>query len=90
MFIAGAVLYAIGSRRVIAEKAQRESGHASAVTWPQLVDETLGDVETPVRLDMIERLSLVNTVWSRGVLERALEEERDPEIVRVLRATLSC
>ena len=90
MFIAGAVLYAIGSRRVIAEKAQRETAHSAQVTWPQLVDETLGEIEAPVRLDMIERLSLVNTVWSRGVLQRALEEERDPEIVSALRATLSC
>lgn len=90
MFIAGAVLYAIGSRRVIAEKAQRETARSAQVTWPQLVDETLGEIEAPVRLDMIERLSLVNTVWSRGVLQRALEEERDEEIVRALRATLSC
>jgi len=90
VFIAGAVLYAIGSRRVIAEKAQREPAHSEQVTWPQLIDETLGEVEAPVRLDMIERLSIVNSAWSRGVLQRALEEERDEEIVRVLRATLSC
>lgn len=50
------------------------------VTWPQLVDESLANADAELRLDMIERLSIIDTQWSRGVLERARAEDPDDAV----------
>jgi hypothetical protein len=89
VFVLGAVLYRLGSQRVRVERTQRESRAASAgVTWPRLVDEELSRVDAGVRLDMVERLGIVNTEWSREILKRALTEETDERITHAIRAAL--
>lgn len=52
----------------------------SSASWPQLVDESLGETDVQLRLDMIDRLSIVNNDWSRSVLQRAKAEERDSRV----------
>lgn len=58
------------------------------VTWPLLVDEELTHTDRTIRLDMIERLSLVPGDWSRDILQRARGEETDPQIVAALEDAL--
>lgn len=53
-------------------------------TWTGLVDDELLDADRDLRLDMIERLSIVRSEWSRGVLQRAHSEERDPDLLAAI------
>jgi hypothetical protein len=74
----GLLLFGIGTAmlRTLREERKALSAH---VTWPQLIDESLVDADMQLRVDMIERLSIIDTEWSRGILERARAEE--PQLV---------
>jgi hypothetical protein len=78
IFAVGLMLFGIGTAMLRTLREERKSAPAP-VTWPQLIDESLVDADARLRADMIERLSIVDTEWSRGVLERARAEE--PELV---------
>ena len=78
-FVVGLLLLAISSAMMRSVREETAPVRQSP-GWPQLVDESLGGADVPLRLDMIERLSIVNSEWSRGVLQRARAEEADPRV----------
>ena len=61
----------------------------SRTQWTQRVDESIMDLDVSARLEMVERLALVNTQWSRSVLEAAREEERDAALRAAIERALS-
>ena len=78
VFAVGLLLFGIGSAML--RTLREEKPVPARVTWPQLVDESLADADAQLRMDMIERLSIVDTEWSRGVLERARAEDPDDAV----------
>ena len=78
-FVVGLLLLAISSAMMRSVREEAAPAQPS-LAWPQLVDESLGGADVQLRLDMIERLSIVNSEWSRGVLERARAEEADARV----------
>jgi hypothetical protein len=70
----------IGISAALLRSVRQEGPAPSRVAWPQLVDESLANADLQLRLDMIERLSIVNSEWSRGVLERARDEDPDDAV----------
>lgn len=76
LFAVGLLLFAIGTALV---RSAREPA-AARIEWPALIDPELGELESSVRLELIERLALVGTNWSAHVLDRAAHEERDPAL----------
>lgn len=86
VFVAGVVLLGISSAmlRSLREPVPR----VSSVSWPGLVDESLRDADVQLRVDMIERLSIVDNEWSRGVLQRANAEERDARVRSAIEGAL--
>lgn len=83
-FVVGLLLLGIGSSTL--RKARAAA--ANTARWPQLVDDGLAGADKPLRADMIDRLSIVDSEWSRRVLQRARDEERDPELVTAIDAAL--
>ncbi len=84
-FVVGLLLLGIGSSML--RKARATA--TNAARWPQLVDDGLAGADKSLRADMIDRLSIVDSEWSRHVLHRARDEERDPELVAAINAALS-
>lgn len=78
-FVVGLLLIAISSAMMRSVREETAPAQPS-LAWPQLVDDSLSGADVQLRLDMVERLSIVNTQWSRGVLERARTEEADPRV----------
>jgi hypothetical protein len=86
VFAVGVLLLAISSAMM---RSLREEGAVrSPLTWPTLVDDTLTDTDVSLRLDMVERLSIVNNDWSRDILERAQREESDSQMRSAIDAAL--
>lgn len=77
VFVVGVLLIGISSAML---RSLREQPAPPPPTWPQLVDDSLRSADVRLRLDMVERLSIVNSGWSRDVLERAKAEETDPRV----------
>ncbi len=85
VFVVGLLLFGIGSAMLRSvPRASRKAGPL----WPQLIDESLESADKRLRLDMIERLSIVRTSWSRDVLQRARSEEVDPEVLSAIEGAL--
>jgi hypothetical protein len=84
-FVVGLLLFGIGSSmlRSAKDQAARPPKPASP-QWPTLIDETLNDADKMLRLDMIERLSIVRSEWSRDILARARAQERDPDVLSAI------
>lgn len=76
IFAVGLLLFGIGTAMLRTAREEQKPIRAR-VTWPELVDESLADADAQLRADMIERLRIVDTEWSRSVLERARAEEPD-------------
>jgi len=77
-FVIGVLLLGIGTAIY---RTAREDGHRSReLSWTKLVDESLTGADVQLRLDMIERLRIVDNEWSRGVLERAREEDPNESV----------
>lgn len=74
VFVVGLLLFGIGRALMRPDEA---SGQPS---WPSLVDEALADADAALRMDVIERLGLVGSAWSREILERAAEQEQDGRV----------
>jgi hypothetical protein len=86
-FVVGLLLFGISTSML---RTARESPHPPAKPrWPRLIDEDLSEVDRDLRLDMIERLSIVRSEWSRGVLQHARTEERDPELLSAIDTALA-
>jgi hypothetical protein len=77
VFTVGMLLVGISSAML---RSTREQPPAPRASWPQLIDESLSCADSQLRLDMIERLSIVGTAWSREILERAKAEDPDPHV----------
>lgn len=83
------VIFAIGLLLLAISSAMfRSLRHAQRATWPMLIDDSLKDAADDVRRDMVERLELLDTPWSRSVLERASQEEPDDALRAMIEAAL--
>jgi hypothetical protein len=84
-FVVGLLLFVVSSAMLRSHRREAEpqaapAREAPAHAWPKLVDESLEYADAELRLDMIDRLSVVPGDWSRGILEQARLEETDPAI----------
>lgn len=86
-FVVGLLLFGISSSMLRSARRQ-EPRKATAPRWPTLIDDALSGADKQLRLDMIERLSIVRSDWSRDVLAQAREQERDPDIVSAIETAL--
>lgn len=91
-FSVGFLLFVVSSSMLRAHG--REAGEAARdrgprLNWPQLVDESLTEVDADLRADMIDRLSVVRSAWSRGILQEAQRQERDPRIRAAIERALT-
>ena len=79
IFAIGLLLLAISSSMM---RSLREEPPAkpAANSWTRLVDDSLAAPDVPLRLDIVERLSIVDSPWSRDILERARAQESDPNV----------
>ncbi|MFN2449078.1 MAG: hypothetical protein ABR508_04690 [Candidatus Baltobacteraceae bacterium] len=82
--VTGVLLFGIGSSLLRSVDRAPKGPH-----WPKLIDESIESPDTQVRRDLIERLILVSSPWSRHILESAQHEERDPELLTAIRSALS-
>ena len=74
-------LLLLGISSAILRSLREEQTHLPpAEHWTQLVDESLGQADVQLRLDIVERLEIVNSPWSREILARASKQERDPGV----------
>ena len=48
--------------------------------WPALVDPRAAGCDAGARLALVEALISVGTPWAREILQRALDDERDPGV----------
>lgn len=76
-FVIGVLLFSTGT--AILRSLQEESP-AAAPSWPRLVDDSLERADVQLRLDIVERLAIVESDWSRDILERARSEESDARV----------
>lgn len=90
-FAVGVLLFGISSAMLRSARSEPrlsapmiEAAEPQAPEWPELVDPDLRDAAEDLRLDIIERLSILGTPWSREILERARNEERDPSILAAI------
>lgn len=86
VFVLGLLLFGIGSAML--RSARRAHHEAAGPRWPKLIDESLEGADKRLRLDMIDRLSILRTSWSRDVLQRARNEEVDPDVLSAIEAAL--
>jgi hypothetical protein len=77
-FVVGVLLYGIGTS--IMRSLRVQDGSLNTVTWPQLVDESLVNADPALRLDIVERLSIIAEPWCADVLRQALKEENDARV----------
>jgi hypothetical protein len=93
LFVAGLLLFGVGTalskRPVPAAAGPPAPVTREEITWPALVDDSLHDSNQTMRLEMIERLALVDTPWSREILERARAQERDPSALEAIERALA-
>lgn len=84
-FVVGLLLFGIGSSMLRSAKHEA-AAPAKPFTpqWPTLIDDALSEADKPLRLDMIERLSIVRSDWSRDILARARAQERDPDVLSAI------
>lgn len=75
--IAVAVAFAVGLLLFGISTAMLRKPAASVPTWPRLIDDSLIAADRQLRLDIIERLSIVAQPWCEDVLRQAVEQEDD-------------
>ena len=83
VLVAGVVLFGLSS--FMLRSLERK---AAPPAWPALIDETLSGADTDQRRDLIERLGMVESPWSRETLSAALADERDPELRSLIERSL--
>lgn len=90
-FVVGLLLYGIGTSML---RSTREptpvivTDQPSLVTWPCLVDESLSDAGPDLRLDLVERLSIIGQPWCVEILKQALVQENDASVKDAVGAAL--
>lgn len=77
--VVGLLLLGISSA-IMRSLREERAAELPAAAWTQLVDESLIDADARLRLDIVERLAIVNSQWSRDILERAKKQERDSSV----------
>lgn len=75
--IAVAVAFAVGLLLFGISTAMLRKPAVANPSWPQLIDESLVSADRQLRLDIIERLSIVAQPWCEDVLRQAIEQEDD-------------
>ena len=94
-FVVGLLLYGIGTSML---RSSREPAPVSApvrtpartrVAWPRLVDDSLTDTDPELRLDLVERLSIIGEPWCVEILRHAGETEDDPDVKSAISVALS-
>ena len=87
-FVVGLLLFGISSSMLRSTRATVPPAEVPVAAphpaWTRSIDETLLDADRDLRLDMIERLSIVRSEWSREILQRAQSEERDPDLLAAI------
>jgi len=78
--IAVAVAFAVGLLLFGISTAMLRKPAAAYPKWPQLIDESLVAADRQLRLDIIERLSIVAQPWCEDVLRQAIEQEDDAAV----------
>jgi hypothetical protein len=58
--------------------------------WPALVDPRAAGCDVHARLALVEALVTVETPWSRAILQRALDDENDPDVRSAVLAARVC
>jgi hypothetical protein len=58
--------------------------------WPALVDPRATGCDVRARLALVEALVTVGAPWSRAILQRALDDERDPDVRSAVLAAGIC
>lgn len=81
-FVVGLLLFGISSSML--RTASQTPPAPKGPYWTKLVDESLSGVDKQLRLDIVERLSLLQNEWSQNILEQAREEERDPDVLAAI------
>lgn len=81
-----AVVFVLGVLLLGISSAMLRSPEAPG--WPKLVDESMDNADVQLRLDMVERLAILNNAWSRDVLERAKAEERNNRVRSAIEGVL--
>lgn len=80
----GVLLFGVGTTIM-----RTADGKPKTARWPSLVDDDFVDTDVATRRDLIERLALIDSDWSRDVLQAALRQEREPELRELIETTLS-
>ncbi|HET7814890.1 MAG TPA: hypothetical protein VFL13_11005 [Candidatus Baltobacteraceae bacterium] len=83
-FVTGVLLFGVGTAIM-----RTADGKEKTARWPVLVDDDLVETDVATRRDLIQRLAMIDSEWSRGVLETALRQEREPELRELIETTLS-
>lgn len=74
----GLLLFGISSSMLRTAREQNPpESKRPAPDWPKLVDESLAGANRQLRMDLVERLSIVGEPWCADVLRQALKEEDD-------------
>lgn len=82
--VTGVLLFGVGTAIM-----RTADGKEKTARWPSLVDGDFVDTDVATRRDLIQRLALIDSDWSRGVLETALRQEREPELRDLIESSLS-
>jgi hypothetical protein len=85
-FVVGLLLYGIGTSMMRSMRAQTGNGKTSA--WTQLVDESLKDADPQLRLDIVDRLSIIGEPWCVDVLRQAFKDENDAGVKAAISSAL--
>jgi hypothetical protein len=67
---------AAGTQRPAADPLPR-----GKITWPSMIDESIGDLQLDERKALILRLAVVNDEWTLPILRRAVQEEDDAQLL---------
>jgi hypothetical protein len=84
--VIGLLLYGIGTSMLRSMRTQTGNGKTSA--WTQLVDESLKDADPQLRLDIVERLSIIGEPWCTDILRQAFKDENDAGVKAAISASL--
>lgn len=83
-----AVLLLAISSAILRSLAKEESAPSAPAAWTQLVDESIAHADVQLRLDIVERLAIVDSSWSRDILHRARKQERDRTVLTAIERAL--
>lgn len=88
-FAVGVLLFGISAAMLRSARKASEPAAPAPLQWPLLVDDELRDADATLRADLVARLAVVDSAWSRDVLQRAREEERDPQVAAAIAGALT-